>query len=148
MVHYQPSAQVPARRGGRTAGPTPAAGASPSAGRARARGRPAAFVGPSPRRARPGSDAEGAALLPPLLMGPTWRQKGRARRGQVRSLRTPQRVLARGVPSARPQGSRAPASGGATGHSPEAVKAGGALLARGKQKSSLRRLCKAGFGHR
>lgn len=51
MVHYQPSAQVPARRGGRAAGPTPAAGASSSAGRARARGRPAAFVGPPPRRA-------------------------------------------------------------------------------------------------
>lgn len=51
MVHYEPSAQVPARRGGRAAGPTPAAGAASSAGRARARGRPAAFVGPPSRRA-------------------------------------------------------------------------------------------------
>lgn len=65
MVHYQPSAQVPARRGVHTAEPTPAAGASPSAGRARSRGRPAAFVWPPPRRAHSGSDAEGAALLPP-----------------------------------------------------------------------------------
>lgn len=51
MVHYQPSAQVPARRGGRAAGPTPAAGASSSAGRARAQGRHTVFVELPPRRA-------------------------------------------------------------------------------------------------
>lgn len=52
MVHYQPSAQVPARRGGRAAGPTPAAGAASSAGRASARGRPAPLWGSRPAAPR------------------------------------------------------------------------------------------------
>lgn len=79
MVHYQPSAQVPARRGGRAAGPTPAAGASSSAGRAGARGRPAAFVGPPPRRAAlaPVAAPRGERFSPPYL----WASGGAGGRG-------------------------------------------------------------------
>lgn len=71
MVHYQPSAQVPARRGGRTAGPTPAAGAAASAGRARARGRRAAFVGPRPAVPRsPRERLQGERAFARLIYGP------------------------------------------------------------------------------
>lgn len=87
MVHYQPSAQVPAQRGGRAAGTTPAAGASSSAGRARARGRPAAFVGPPPRRAAlaPVAAPSGERFSPPYL----WTSRGGRGRGGLTEARRP-----------------------------------------------------------
>lgn len=92
MVHYEPSAQVPARRGGRAAGPTPAAGAASSAGWARARGRPAAFVGPPSRRAAlaPVALPRGESFPHTVFMSLAWwRGKGWARRDPLCSLRTP-----------------------------------------------------------
>lgn len=120
MVHYQPSAQVPARRGGRAAGPTPTAGASSSAGRARARGRPAAFVGPPPRRAAlaPVAAPRGESFSPPYL----WASRGGGGRGGLAAAgrrrpgplppHAPRPVPAPGEPLAGPHGSRAAASGG------------------------------------
>lgn len=119
MVHYQPSAQVPARRGGRTAGTTPAAGASSSAGRARARGRPTAFVGPPPRRAAlaPVAAARGEPFSPPCL----WTSRGgRGRGGLTAAGRRRPAALPPHPPGPVPlpgklpvpeHGSRAPASG-------------------------------------
>lgn len=92
MVHYEPSAQVPARRGGRAARPTAAAGATSSAGRARARGRLAAFVGPPSRRAAlaPVAPPTEEGLPPTVFMSLIcWRGKGWARRDLLCSLRTP-----------------------------------------------------------
>lgn len=146
MVHYQPSAQVPARRGGRAAGPTPAAGAASSAGRARAPGPPRRLCGAAvpPRRARPASGAEGGELFPALFMGLTWwRGKGWARRGPLCSLRTPsdQSLLRESRPG---PGHLPPGMLGL--QSPGVLWAGEGLLARGKQTSSRRRLCKVDLG--